>query len=60
MSSTPEEAVRASALAAWDSVNLGTGQVHVVSLKPVLVRFFDEELHDPTPNRAAADAVTQA
>ena len=43
--------MRASALAAWDAVNLGTGQVHVVSLKPVLVRFFDEELHDPTPNR---------
>merc|ERR1719440_346909 len=36
------------------------GQVHVVSLKRLFARFYDLELHDAQPNRAAADAVTAA
>ena len=59
-SATPAAArLRADALAAWDAAGMGDA-VHVVSLKPLFARFYDEELHDAQPHRAAADAVTAA
>ena len=60
MAASIEAGVRSDAIASWDAASLGQGQVHVVSLQPLLSNFFEQHLHVPTPNRAAADAVTQS
>ena len=51
--SSIEAGVRADAAASWDANAFGEGQVHVVSLKPLLATFFEQHLHVPAPNRAA-------
>ena len=61
MAATPAASrLKQHSLAAWDAAGLGEAPVHVVSLKPLLARFYDLELHESQPNRAAADAVTAA
>ena len=55
-----EERLRTAALAAWQAAGMPDGPVHVVSLKRLFARFYDVELREPQPNRAAADAVTAA
>ena len=54
------EALRRESLQAWTDAGFDDGQVHVVSLKPLLAKFFEETLRDGQPNRAAADAVTHS
>ncbi len=56
-----ESTIRTDALNAWDAAGLtnnAQGQVHVVSLKPLLSQFF-ENVRDPAPGRAAAAAALE-
>ena len=58
--SVPEIA-RQQALEAWAAAGLAEQMtVHVVALKPLLARVYEDKLRDPQPNRAAADAITQS